>query len=294
MDRIVAYFAHIPSAHRSAILVGGIMVFWLLESAVPLFRFGQQTADYSKTRHAGLNLFFTLTTIVVNFCLAVILLKTSDWVVAHQVGVLPWLTRAGVPVPLWAQAFVGLLLLDLVGAWLAHWTEHRVRWMWKFHLIHHTDTYVDTTTANRHHPGESVIRFIFTTLAVLVVGAPIWLVFLYQSLSVVLSQFNHANINLPRWADRALNWLLVTPNMHHVHHHYQQPLTDTNYGNIFSVWDRLFGTYTEVAGKDLVYGVDTHPDPQEHSRMGNLLKIPFQPYRQPAATPESQKAEANA
>ena len=278
MERIVDYFTHIPSAHRSAILIGGILFFWLAEGVMPLFRF-----DYSKARHAGLNLFFTFTTIVVNVCLAAILLKTSDWTVVNHVGLLAWLGAAAGELPLWLKAVVGLLLLDLIGAWLAHWTEHKVRWMWKFHLIHHTDTYVDTTTANRHHPGESVIRFAFTTLAVLVVGAPMWLVFLYQSLSVVLSQFNHANINLPRWADRAVNWLIVTPNMHHVHHHHTQPLTDTNYGNIFSLWDRLFGTYAEVAGRDLVYGVDTHPEPHEHSRMGNLLKIPFQPYRQPSA-----------
>lgn len=292
MERFVDYFAHIPSAHRSAILVGGIMVFWLIESAVPLFRFGQQRPDYSKTRHAGLNLFFTLTTIIVNFCLAVVLVKTSDWAVVNQVGLLPWMNHVGRGLPLWAEAIIGLLLLDFMGAWLAHWTEHRVKWMWKFHLIHHTDTYVDTTTANRHHPGESIIRFVFTTVAVLVTGAPMWLVFLYQSLSVVLAQFNHANINLPRWADRALNWLLVTPNMHHVHHHHRQPLTDTNYGNIFSIWDRLFSTYTEVDGHQLVYGVDTHPDAHEHSRMGNLLKIPFQPYRAPSPTPETERQVA--
>lgn len=283
MQRLIDYFAHIPPAHRSAILIGGIMAFWLLESAVPLFRFTQSRPDYSKTRHAGLNLFFTVTTILVNFCLAVILLRTSDWAVTRHVGLIQWLNQTGTGLPLWAGTLVGLLLLDLVGAWLAHWTEHRVRWMWKFHLIHHTDTCVDTTTANRHHPGESVIRFGFTTLAVLVVGTPMWLVFLYQSLSVVLSQFNHANIDLPRWVDRAINWLIVTPNMHHVHHHHQQPLTDTNYGNIFSIWDRLFGTYTEVDGRHLVYGVDTHPQRHEHAHLGNLLKIPFQPYRQPPA-----------
>ncbi|MBC8156179.1 MAG: sterol desaturase family protein [Bacteroidetes bacterium] len=289
MERLVGYFAHISSTHRSAILVGGIMAFWLIESAVPLFQFNRHQSDYSKTRHAGLNLFFTATTITVNFCLAIVLLKTSDWAVANHVGLLQWMSRADFGLPLWAEALIGLLLLDLMGAWLVHWTEHRVRWMWKFHLIHHTDTCVDTNTANRHHPGESVIRFAFTTLAVLVAGAPMWLVFLYQSLSVVLAQFNHANIDLPRWADRALNWLLVTPNMHHVHHHRTQPLTDTNYGNIFSIWDRLFDTYTEVDGRELMYGVDTHPEPHEHSQMSNLLKIPFQPYRQP--TPEGVKKE---
>ncbi|GAB3250773.1 sterol desaturase family protein [Larkinella harenae] len=276
MERLIQYFETIPSLHRSLILVGGIAFFWLVESAVPLFRFGQTDADYRKAGHAGINIFFTLTTIIVNFVLAFFLLQTSDFVIKNRIGVVQWLQ-----LPLWAQVVVGLLLLDLVGAWFIHWLQHHVRWLWKFHLIHHTDAYVDTTTANRHHPGESVFRFVFTTLAVLMAGTPIGIVMLYQALSVLLSQFNHANIHLPRWLDRPLGWFFVTPNMHHVHHHYVLPQTNSNYGNIFPFWDRLFGTYIRMPREDLRYGVDTHLEKHEHSRVGNLLKIPFQPYRPP-------------
>lgn len=173
MPAITEYFAHIPSSHRSLILIGGLVGFMLLESGVPLLR-----QQYSRWSHAGINLFFTLTTVIVNFAMASLLLRTSDYVTAHHVGLLQWLPA----MPLWLFALVGLLLLDLLGAYAAHWAEHRVRWMWRFHLIHHTDPNVDTTTANRHHPGESVIRFAFTTIGTAVLGAPIWLVFLYQSL----------------------------------------------------------------------------------------------------------------
>jgi sterol desaturase/sphingolipid hydroxylase (fatty acid hydroxylase superfamily) len=174
---------------------------------------------------------------------------------------------------------VGLLALDLLGAWLPHWVAHHVKWIWQFHLIHHTDQHVDTTTANRHHPGESVIRFTFTTIAVLIVGAPMWLVFLYQSLSVVLTQYNHSNVKMPNWLDSPLSFIICTPNMHRVHHHYRQPYSDTNYGNIFSFWDRLFGTYIKVDNSKLVYGVDTYMDPKEAQNVGKLLKIPFAGYR---------------
>jgi sterol desaturase/sphingolipid hydroxylase (fatty acid hydroxylase superfamily) len=275
MENIIAYFEHIPSSHRSVILVGGIAFFWMIESALPLFRF-----DYNKPKHAGINIFFTITSIVVNFVLAFILVKSSDWAIANDFGILQWLPA----MPLWMYAVVGLLLLDLIGAWLVHYTEHRVRWMWRFHLIHHTDTHVDTTTANRHHPGESVFRFLFTTLGVVLTGAPMWMVFMYQSMSVVLSQFNHANITLPKSIDDILSWVIVTPNMHHVHHHYVLPYTDTNFGNIFSIWDRLFGTFSKMDGKDLVYGIDTHMKPEENARLGSLLKIPFETYRAPVGT----------
>jgi sterol desaturase/sphingolipid hydroxylase (fatty acid hydroxylase superfamily) len=250
MDSLVAYFTTIPSSHRALILAGGIAFFWIWESAVPLFRF-----EYRKWSHAFVNLFFTATTIVVNFVLAFLLLQASDWAVARGIGVLGWLPA----LPLALQAIVGLLLLDLIGAWLAHYVEHK------------------TTSANRHHPGESVIRFVFTLLAVVVVGAPMWLVFLYQSASVVLSQFNHANIALPPALDRALAWIIVSPDMHKVHHHYVLPYTDSNYGNVFSVWDRLFGTFMSMERAKLVYGIDTHMDPKEHSSVGALMTMPLRP-----------------
>ena len=277
MQALVDYFDAIPSSHRTLILVGGLTAFWLLESAVPLF-----TAKYGKWKHAGINLFFTLTTIAVNFFLAFILVLGSDWAVANNFGVLQWLSM-----PLWATAIAGLLLLDLVGAWLAHWTEHRIPVLWRFHLIHHTDQNVDTTTANRHHPGESVIRFAFTTAATVLLGAPMWLVFLYQSLSAMLSQFNHANIRMPRWLDRALRTVIVTPDMHRVHHHYRMPYTDTNFGNIFSIWDRLFGTYSDVDNRKLVYGVDTHMERADHSHIGTMLRAPFR--KRPTLTYEEEE-----
>ena len=274
MDAIQAYFSTIPSSHRALILAGGIAFFWVWESAFPLFRF-----EYRKWPHALVNLFFTATTIVVNFVLAFLLLDASAWVTGAGIGVLSWMGGA----PLWLQALVGLLLLDLVGAWLAHFVEHKTPVLWRLHLIHHSDTHIDTTTANRHHPGESVVRFAFTLLAVVVAGAPMWLVFLYQSLSVVLSQFNHANIKLPTALDRALSWVIVSPDMHKVHHHYVLPHTDSNYGNIFSVWDRLFGTFRTIDPSTLVYGIDTHMDPREHEPIPALLTMPFRP--KPPRTP---------
>jgi sterol desaturase/sphingolipid hydroxylase (fatty acid hydroxylase superfamily) len=184
--------------------------------------------------------------------------------------------------PVWLYTLLGLMILDLIGSWLIHWIEHKVKWMWKFHLVHHTDTWVDTTTANRHHPVESVFRALFTFIAVVISGAPIWLIFLYQFLSVLFSQFNHANISLPKWFDNILAWIIVSPGMHKVHHHYQQPLTDTNYGNIFSFWDRIFGTFVHLKHTQILqYGIDSCMKEEENNRIGRLLEIPFGDYRPP-------------
>ncbi|MCU0394016.1 MAG: sterol desaturase family protein [Thermoflexibacter sp.] len=283
METVINYFETIPSSYRAGILIGGLVFFWILEGIIPLF-----PRNYNQIKHAWINIFFTITTIIINFAFASLILMSSDWVVANKFGLLYI-----IEMPTWVFMIIGMLVLDLVGAYFIHWLEHKTRWMWRFHLIHHTDTHVDTTTANRHHPGESVFRAIFTTIAVLITGAPIWLVMLYQSLSALLSQFNHANITLPKWLDDSLSWIIVSPNMHKVHHHYTLPLTDTNYGNIFSIWDRIFGTFAYIENpKSLVYGIDTHFKPEENEEMGNLLKIPFQTYRPPTGAKFVEKEKA--
>ncbi|HRG87181.1 MAG TPA: sterol desaturase family protein [Chitinophagales bacterium] len=271
MQSLVQYFETIPALHRSLILFGGMLFFYLIEYAVPLFKF-----NYRKLQHAGINLLFTLTTIIINFLFAFTIVKIGDWSIQQHIGLLTFLN-----VNLLWYTIIGLLLMDLIGAYTVHYVEHKIKWMWRFHLIHHSDTHIDTTSANRHHPGESVFRLFFTVIAVGIIGAPIWLVMMYQSASVVLSQFNHANIRLPLWLDKTLSWVIVSPNMHKVHHHYVQPYTDSNYGNIFSIWDRIFGTYTTLAPEKITYGIDTHMLPEENNNVGNLFAIPFQPYRAP-------------
>ena len=272
METLFNYFETIPSSHRSLILVGGITFFWLLEGALPLFLF-----NYKKWKHAIPNLFFTATTVIINFSLAFLLLFTADWVQINNFGIINWMPE----MPLWLYILLGVVLLDFFGAYLAHYTEHKIKPLWMIHLVHHSDHKVDTTTANRHHPLESVIRFGFTLFGVLVVGAPIAIVMIYQSMSLVFTQFNHANIKIPRSVDKLLSYVIVSPDMHKVHHHNLLPYTDANYGNIFSIWDRLLGTYMHLDREKIVYGVDTFPDEKRNSSLKELLKQPFQKYQKP-------------
>lgn len=282
MESFISFFEDIPSSYRTLILASGIVLFWVLEGVLPLF-----STAYRRYRHAALNAVFTLTTMIVNFSLAFLIVQSADLATSMEIGVMHWVSS-----PLWLSVLLGVMVLDLISAWLIHLIEHKVAWMWKFHLIHHTDTHVDVTTALRHHPGESVFRAVFTMLAVFAAGAPIAVVFIYQTASALFSQFNHANFRIPRALDRALSWIIVTPDMHKVHHHFQQPLTDTNYGNIFSIWDRIFRTFAEVRHpKKIVYGVDTHMEESEHESVRNLMTIPFQPYRRRPDPPPADEQE---
>ena len=272
METLLNYFEAIPSTHRSALLIGGITLFWILEGMLPLFNF-----KYKKWKHALPNLFFTLTTVIINFTLAGLLIFTSFWVKENNFGIINWLPE----MPLWLYALLGVLFLDFFGAYLAHYVEHKVKPLWMVHLVHHSDHNVDTTTANRHHPIESIIRFAFTLAGVFIVGAPIAIVFLYQSMSLVATQFTHANIKMSKRVDKLISYVFISPDMHKIHHHYKLPYTDSNYGNIFSIWDRLFGTYMYMNREDIVYGVDTFPNEKENGSLIHLLKQPFHKYRKP-------------
>ena len=116
MEAILNYFENIPAAHRSLILVGGLTFFWILEGLVPLYKF-----NYKKWKHAWPNLFFTLTTIIINFILAFVLLRTSDWAVANNFGIINWLPEMSICL----YAILGVLLLDFIGAYLLHFVEHK-------------------------------------------------------------------------------------------------------------------------------------------------------------------------
>lgn len=272
MEEIVNYFENIPALHRSLLIVGGISFFWFLEGIIPLVQF-----NYKKWRHALPNFFFTLTTILINFSMAFLLLSTSDWTVNNNFGLLQWIPS----LPLWGEVILGVLLLDFIGAYLPHFTEHRIKPLWMIHLVHHSDPNVDTTTANRHHPLESVVRFFFTLLGVFILGASIGIIMLYQAISVIATQFSHANISLPKKIDRWISYFLVSPDMHKVHHHYRLPYTDTNFGNIFSIWDRLLGTFSYFEREKIIYGVDVFPDAEKNTQIGSLLKQPFEKYQRP-------------
>jgi len=272
MQELVAYFEHIPPAVRGGIFIGGLVFFWTMEGLIPLFG-----NNYQKVRHAGINLFFTLFNFAVALAFAFLLLKASNFTSVNEFGLLYI-----IELPLMLNIVLGVVLLDLVGAYFAHWTLHKVKWMWKFHVIHHSDTNVDVTTGFRHHPGEVLIRLIFTIFGVLALGLPMGIVMLYQTLSLIFAQVTHANISVPDAIDRPLSYLFITPNMHKVHHHFRQPYTDSNYGNIFGFWDRIFGTFQQIHDtKSIIYGIDTHLDPAENDKIGNLLAIPFQEYRDP-------------
>ena len=252
---------------RMIILVGGLLIFWIIEGAIPLLKL-----PYKKTkiRHAAVNFGFTVIHLIIHTLLAILIVLIADWCQLHSFGLVHWL-NAGVAVTI----LIAILAIDF-SSWLVHWVMHKVRPLWRFHLIHHTDNSVDVTTGLRHHPGDSILRGIFFMLLIFISGTPMYGVMIYQTLLVMATAFTHANISLPKGLDKAISYILVSPNMHKVHHHWKQPFTDSNYGAVLSIWDRLFGTFMKLDIKDIRYGIDKHYPNEKDEDFISLMKKPFQ------------------
>lgn len=266
---LINYFSTLEQRplERMAYLVGGLLLFWIIEGAIPLV---QPQYKKNKWRHAAVNFSFTVMHLVIHTFLAILIVMLSDWCRQQGFGLVYW-TGAGVG----ATILISFLLLDFFGGWLAHYTQHQWLPLWRFHVVHHADTNVDVTTGLRHHPVESVLRGVFFFVAILLSGAPMYAVMIAQTITVLFVAFTHANIRLPRFLDNILSYVVVSPNMHKVHHHWQQPYTDSNYGAVLSIWDRLLGTFRRLDPAQIRYGLDRYYPNEQDENFGMLLKRPF-------------------
>jgi len=180
---------------------------------------------------------------------------------------------------------VAVVVLDF-SAYVAHLSLHKLPWLWRMHVVHHSDPAIDATTALRQHPFEGVVRFTFTAAAAWSLGVAPEVVALYRLASSLNSVLEHANIRVPRSLDRLFVTFFVTPDMHKVHHSRERHETDSNYANLLSLFDRLFGTFTPSARASAVrYGLDGFDATQYQSVAGAfLLPLRRQPQRQTGVT----------
>lgn len=214
--------------------------------------------------------------VVVDTLLVRVLFPTAAVGVALAVeaqggGLLGWLGA-----PFWLSVLLAVLLLDLA-IYLQHVMFHAVPALWRFHRVHHADTDIDVTTGLRFHPVEIVLSMLIKFAVIAALGAPAVAVLAFEVLLNATAMFNHANLRLPERVDVALRLLLVTPDMHRVHHSVIERETNSNYGFNLALWDRLFGTYRAQpeAGHDgMTIGIDEFRDPAE-ARLDRMLTQPF-------------------
>jgi sterol desaturase/sphingolipid hydroxylase (fatty acid hydroxylase superfamily) len=247
----------------NVVLFGGLVVAMLAEWALPPpgYRW-----DLSRLAHGAHNLLLWL----MGVAIMSIVFGTSVWLAlfwlqSHGVGVLYL-----VHLPGWLHAIAAFALLD-ASDYIFHRLSHNVRWLWLLHAVHHSDPRVDVTTNLRQHPLHILITMAWKLVTCAAVGIPPWIFMLHEIVNLAFAHLHHAAISWPRWIDRALSWLIITPRLHWNHHSPATRSTNSNYGVIFSLWDRGFGTLTlPNAEPRPTFGLAAFDEARWHSVWGML------------------------
>jgi sterol desaturase/sphingolipid hydroxylase (fatty acid hydroxylase superfamily) len=245
-------------------LLAGMAVLALLETGIPFRLRGERWRG-----HLPANLGLTAITFALNFVLGIVAALLLGAAQERGFGLL---TNSGLSPA--ALLVIAIVALDL-STYLAHRAMHLVPMLWRAHRVHHADPLVDVTTSYRQHPVETSFRLAAILLPALLLGLPFASIVVYRTISASNALLEHANIRLWQALDGALSTVFVTPNMHKVHHSRLAAETDTNFGNIFSLFDRAFRTFTpSVRALDVEYGLEGH-DGRDAQRLVTLMRLPF-------------------
>jgi sterol desaturase/sphingolipid hydroxylase (fatty acid hydroxylase superfamily) len=240
------------------LLVGAYVFFWAWEGAG-----AARSAGKTPGRRAR-NIAISLASFAIAGASGAALLAVSALTTERQWGLL---AMAGGQIPAAAIVGLGMLAADLTDYW-RHRVSHAVPGLWRLHRVHHSDTAIDVTTSLRNHPIEMMLRPLFLSVGVVAFGIPPLSLVLLTLLQLPVLVFQHANIALPAWLDRAIALVVVTPGMHLVHHSRAAPQTNSNYATCLSLWDRLFFTFRR--GMPETLGLDGHDGPRHQSLVGML------------------------
>lgn len=231
----------------------------------------------NKWKHLRTNHLFIFTGLPVQLFVTGFVIVISAWTTSHHWGIINFIPYHSNP---WVYYISLFLLMDLC-EYIYHVVMHKTEFLWKFHLVHHSDRHVDVSTTVREHPCETLVRTSFLMLWVFLCGPALTVLLLRQTFQTFSNIIAHTEFRLPEKFNNIVSLIFITPNAHHVHHHYRLPYTDKNYGDVLSIWDRLFGTFGNLERESTVFGIDTHMDENQNAKFLNILKIPFVKFERP-------------
>ena len=269
MHHFIHFLVYSSSEAQFFLITGMLVLCWNIELLAGL------NVNYKKWKHAVVNAGFIFSNFPLQVLVGITFAATMQWTARHHFGLfyhIPFLKNN-----LWL--FIATFIFLDFGEYIYHVVMHKIKRLWMFHVVHHSDLHLDTSTSLREHPGENFIRNCFTLLWVFISGTVFWALVLRQIIQIASNVFAHVNYRLPEKVDKVAGILFITPNLHHVHHHYAQPYTDCNYGDVLSIWDHLFGTFKRLHPSKIIFGVDTFMDEPDKRKYFHLLKLPFGKYR---------------
>jgi sterol desaturase/sphingolipid hydroxylase (fatty acid hydroxylase superfamily) len=266
-------FEQLVLEHEVAIRAAAFVGVFIVLAACELWFPRRRTRSMSKTERWTHNLLLAaLNTLLLRLISPLAAAGVAFFAATHGWGLLNHFA-----LPYVAAAAVSVIVLDLV-IWVQHVMVHAVPILWRLHRVHHADLDFDLTTGTRFHPFEIAASTLVKSAAILVLGPPVLAVVIFEVLLNATSMFNHSNIGIPSALDRALRWIVVTPDMHRVHHSVEDDETNSNFGFNLPWWDRLFGTYraSPRGGHEaMTLGIHGHSDPHEVARLAGMLRLPF-------------------
>jgi len=215
--------------------------------------------------------------LVLNSLLLRLLFPAAAVGIAYTAAEAGWGLFNQVNLPYWLEVILAVLLLDLA-IYLQHLLMHRVPLLWRLHRVHHADLDIDLTTGSRFHTLEILVSMLIKAAVIFILGPALLAVLIFEALLSGMALFNHANVRLPGTIDRLLRLLLITPDVHRVHHSILRHETNSNYGFNLSIWDRAFGTYIaqpEEGHSAMTIGIPGFRDPRQVDRLRGMLALPF-------------------
>jgi sterol desaturase/sphingolipid hydroxylase (fatty acid hydroxylase superfamily) len=249
-----------------AAFFGVFFMLALLEAVAPC-----DLSPPARVRRWPANVILTALNVVVMGLIPVSLIAAADFAAVQGTGLANM-----IEMPLWAAFATGFLGRAFL-SWGTHYLNHKVPILWAIHRVHHVDTKLDVSTTVRFHPLEFVVTTPLTLVGVIALGVPPIAALIYELMDASVTVFGHANIRLPWWIDRPLSLFIVTPDVHRVHHSSDQPETDSNYGAVLTIWDRLMGTYRRKSAEALATQ-ETGLSEAQDSRSRNLLWLLILPF----------------
>jgi len=245
------------------------VLLFLLERLFPLRQRNRSQVERLISNVGATTLAFAVNATVVQFAAQI----TQQWTSDHEIGLMHLISFPGR-----MQFIVAFLLMDLT-FYYWHRANHRFRFLWRFHNAHHIDPDLDVSTAFRFHFGEMLFSAGFRALQVALIGVSATTYLVYETAYQANTLFHHSNVKLPLWLERHLNWVLVTPRMHGIHHSQIQEETDSNWSIVFPWWDRLHQTLRlNIPQSEIKIGVPGYTNPEDN-KLRNILLMPFRQQR---------------
>ncbi len=246
------------------IVIGLLTIFFLMEQL-----FANPFAFRKRGKHLFQNILFQITLTLLNIFVIVLQVKAIDWLNSQKIGMLFWLE-----LPLWLKLIVSVMLYDLTTYWI-HQAAHKVPIMWRLHRVHHSDTSMDSSTTFRFHPLEMILVYqVGNVITAGIFGTDVFSMALYYFILNIFLFLEHANLHYPNWINKTLGKIFVMPDHHRVHHQQEQFYTDSNFADIFILWDRIFGTFKTIPVSQMKYGLEEFEGDRKQS-FWYLMKSPF-------------------